>query len=104
MRASDLGPSENQASLFTDLLFSQMIVERANENQNRGRLMTANATGRGGGWVNEKIERSFFSPAPYSHLRARFARALIRLIFGDKSNNEKRLLILTCIFSALATG
>ena len=38
-------------SLFTDLLFSQMIVERANENKNRGRLMTANARGWGLGKV-----------------------------------------------------
>ena len=37
-------------SLSTDVLFSQKIVERANEN-NKPRDMTANA--RGWGWVNE---------------------------------------------------
>ena len=42
-------------SLFTDLLFSQMIVERANENKNRGRLMTAN----GRGWGVGKRENIF---------------------------------------------
>ena len=34
-----------KGSLFTDLLFSQMIIQRAKENKNRGRLMTANASG-----------------------------------------------------------
>ena len=58
-------------SLFTEVLLSPMIVERTNENKNRGRLMTANAMG----WGYQ------------SH--ASFTRALIRLTFGEKI---KRLL------------
>ena len=36
-----LNDSQLVVSLFTDLLFSQMIVERANENKNRERSVTA---------------------------------------------------------------
>ena len=43
-------------SLFTDRLFSQRIVERANENESRGTFMTANA--RSGGWVSRSLSRS----------------------------------------------
>ena len=44
-------------SLYTDLLFSQMNVEYANENKNYARLMNANV--RGWGCVNENIEHFF---------------------------------------------
>ena len=72
------GMCSGSCSLFTDLLFSQMIVECTNENKNRARLMNANATGWG--WENEKIEH--FSRAPRS--RAHLARALVQLIFREK--------------------
>ena len=64
-------------SLFTDCLFSQRIVERANENESRGTFMTANA--RSGGWVSRSLSRSALA------LRAR-TRVVARPIFGGKKD------------------
>ena len=61
--------------LFTDLLFSQMIVERGNENKNRGRFNDRERKGEVGGLVNEKIFFLYFFPrcALALALRARSA-------------------------------
>ena len=65
---------ENGYSLFTDLLFSQMIVERANENKNCQRLVTAIVGGGGGGGGGY-----FFSPCAFAlALRASSATDLRR--------------------------
>ena len=74
-------PCATFASLSTDVLFSQKIVERANEN-NKPRDMTVDTNGWGGGGGGEGLVGKRIS-APLSP-RALRSRSRVCKIFREK--------------------